>query len=375
MTAENVLIHQVVLDKHGQQHEGESALERPSEGPAQPILRVQACPSDSFEASIPPIFVQEKSQADYDQIITQNVLPFEQLTASGNLIVEVDESQRPRLARSSSLEVHAASPTPSDAPLESSASWTEINSDGSYDPRDESITSLIKGSGPLNHQGRSNRFSFSETASERSSFVVLSSQISGTDSRASSVPAPPFSPAQQIRPFTACLPSPQLMTIEEALDDPSPQSYPLQNSMSIMQRRPPEHGRFVASYMPPSMLVTSHRDFPSDCPQPTSANNSKYPPCWVSNDGLLIVPSVPGVLIEDTSQQNITESETVEVMSPTKEKHNLMTENLDIPDDLEIVAALSPNVTAYRKGKHPTRKRGHGFYNADILSHRTKSED
>jgi hypothetical protein len=288
----------------------------------------------------------------------------DRLAPFGNLTVDIHFDERPSLARSTSLEVHVPSPIPLEEELESPTALIDINL-GS--PQDLRAPTSFREENSLSVQHSVRRYSFAETTtSESSGFVVLTPQLASTESRPSSVPAPPFSPWQQIRNPAGFVPSPHLMTIEETLDNQLYRPCPRLDLGPINQINTSEYGGVVRNYIRPLSVASGGHN--SERPLPPPINAPKYPPCWATDDGLLIVPSVPGELVEDKSQPITSgNQELVETTSSTQTMHAIPANDSNSADDLVDVAALNPNVTTYRKGNCPRRKRSPSYYDPDIL--------
>lgn len=127
-----------------------------------------------------------------------------------------------------------------------------------------------------------------------------------------------------------------------------------------------EHGGIITNYGRRSSIASGgHSD---ERQLPPRIDAPKYPPCWTTDDGLLIVPSVPGELAKDVPQQVTSDNqELVETSSSNKAKHTITSNNSDPAETLVEFAALSPNVTTYRKGNCPRKKRSPSYYDLDIL--------
>lgn len=284
----------------------------------------------------------------------------DRLKPVGILTLDTQYDERPPLARSTSLEVHVPSPIPQDEQSESPTAFVELDLGGPQDLK--SLTSFGSDSS-LAIVNPTRRHSFAETATSSSSgFVVLAPQVSSNESRPSSVPARPVEPWQLVRNPAAFILSPHLMTIEETLDDQLKQPCPRLDISPICQHKSLEHG--VVSYSRP--LSVASGGINSARPLPPRVEASKYPPCWTTDDGLLIVPSVPGELVKGTAQRS-GEYEMSETTSSTQTKHATPSTASNTADDLVDVAALSANVTTYRKENCPRRKRSPSYYDPDIL--------
>ncbi|EED13887.1 hypothetical protein TSTA_101270 [Talaromyces stipitatus ATCC 10500] len=293
-------------------------------------------------------------QADPGQSPAETALHEEGLTSFDKLTVDIGE--RPPLARSSSLEVHAPSPTPEEE-LESPTILASTGLDGPLITEDSSF--------PI--QNSTARHSFSDTTSETSSFIILTPQVSSTDSKTSSAPAPPSSPWQHIRNPAGFMPSPRLVTIEEALDDQLQQPCPPLDHIT-RHGITSNYGGIVRSCGPPSLPASTCGSHTGERPRPPRIDAPKYPPCWTTAEGLLIVPSVPGELVMDRMEQiRSGNDEFLETTLSAHTQHGNSSSESDMTDDFETVAALSPNVTAFRKGRCPRRKRSPSYYDLDIL--------
>ncbi|KUL81661.1 hypothetical protein ZTR_11145 [Talaromyces verruculosus] len=354
LTAANISVYQQGLSETPQ-NSATPAEDRPfiSTGPAIRLDedRVQASAAYDSRGN-----VSYERQADPS---LANTLRNDRLAPFGNLTLDIHFEQRPPLARSTSLEVHVPSPIPLDEQLESPTALVDIDLGSPQDPI--APTRFGEGSS-LTIQNSARRYSFAETTTtESSGFVVLTPQLSSNESRSSSVPAPPFSPWQSVRNPAGFVPSPHLMTIEETLDDQLYWPCPRLDIGPINQNNASEYGGIRNYSRPLSMASGGHNG------ERPRLDSPKYPPCWTTDDGLLIVPSVPGELVKDISQPITSDNqELVEITSSTQ-KHAIPSNNSDSANDLLDVAALSPNVTTYRKGNCPRRKRSPSYYDPDIL--------
>lgn len=291
-----------------------------------------------------------------------NTLRNDRLAPFGNLTLDIHFDERQPLARSTSLEVHVPSPIPLDEQLESPTALVDIDL-GS--PQDPIAPTSFGNESSLTIQNSARRYSFAETTTtESSGFVVLTPQLSSNESRSSSVPAPPFSPWQPVRNPAGFVPSPHLMTIEETLNDQLYRPCPRLDLGPINQNNTSEYGS-IRNYSRPLSIASGGHN--GERPLPSRIESPKYPPCWTTDDGLLIVPSVPGELVKDISQPITSGNQELIETAPSTQKHAIPSNNSDPANDLVDVAALSPNVTTYRKGNCPRRKRSPSYYDPDIL--------
>lgn len=153
------------------------------------------------------------------------------------------------------------------------------------------------------------------------------------------------------------------MTIEETLDDQLHRPCPRLDLGPINQRNVFEHDGIIRNYSRPLSVASGGYD---ERPLPPRIEAPKYPPCWTTDDGLLIVPSVPAELVKEKTQQ-FGDHELTETTSSMRTKHAIPSNGNHTVDDLVDVAALSPNVTTYRKANCPRRKRSPSYYDPDIL--------
>lgn len=358
MTAANISVHQQGLSETPQ-NSAALAKDKPfiSTGPTI-RLGESAQASAAYDSRGN---VSYERQADHSLAYT---LRNDRLAPFGNLTLDIHFEERPPLARSTSLEVHVPSPIPREEQLESPTAPVNIDLGSPQDPI--APTSFGEGSS-LSIQHSTRRYSFAETTTSNSSgFVVLTPQASSNESRSSSVPAPPFSPWQPVRNAAGFVPSPHLMTIEESLDDQLYRPCPRLDLGPINQNTSSEYGGVVRNYSRPLSIASGGHN--GERPLPPRIESPKYPPCWTTDDGLLIVPSVPGEFVKDISQLITSgNQELVETASSAQTRHAIPSNNTDTANDIVDVAALSPNVTTYRKGNGPRRKRSPSYYDPDIL--------
>ncbi|KAE8547885.1 hypothetical protein EYB25_009678 [Talaromyces marneffei] len=354
LTAANISVHQQGLKETPH---GSAALskERTVTSTSTPTIRLE----DHIQAS--PAY-GARGNVSYERPAA--TLLNDRLTPFGNLTVDMHFDERPPSARSTSLEVHVPSPIPLEEQLGSPTDLVDANL-GS--PQDLRALKSFREESSLPIQNPARRYSFAETTtSESSGFVVLTPQISSTESRSSSVPAPPFSPWQHMRNPAGFIPSPHLMTIEETLDDQLYRSCPGLDLGPINQNDSLLYGGGVRNYSRP--LSVASAGYTGERPRPPRIGAPKYPPCWTTDEGLLIVPSVPGELVKKRLQPTtLVSEETVETTSSTQTKNAMSPIKINTADNLVDFAALSPNVTTYRKGTCPRRKRSPSYYDPDIL--------
>lgn len=355
MTAANISVHQQGLNETPR-NSAALTKERPAITSGPTIRLIKSAQASAYDS---------RGNVSYEQTDPSlaNTLRNDRLTPFGKLTVDVHFDERPPLARSSSLEVHASSPVPLEKQPESPTALVDIDL-GS--PQDLRASTSFREESLLPIQNSARRYSFPEiTTSESSGFVVLTPQLSSTESRSSPVPAPPFSRWQQIRNFAGIIPSPHLVTIEETLDDQLYRPCPRLDLGPTNLNDMPEYGGVVRNYSRPLPIVSGSHS--NERPRPPRTD-APYPPCWTTEEGLLIVPSVPGELVKERSSQNKSDNhELVETTSSTQSRHAINSKESDAAHDLVDVAALSPNVTTHRKGNCPRRKRSPSYYDPDIL--------
>lgn len=98
----------------------------------------------------------------------------------------------------------------------------------------------------------------------------------------------------------------------------------------------------------------------------------KYPPCRLTEDGLLIVPSVPGPPDNETepSRNGVNKPRSSHTAPVRKARFASDVQKKSIPEESNESPALfnlSPNVMPYRKGKYPRRRRCPSYYDSDIV--------
>lgn len=356
LTAANISVHQKGL---GETPQNPVALAKRPFITTGPTIRLD----ESAQASTA---YDSRGNVSYERLADPRLadaLRDDRLKPVESLTLDTQFDERPLLARSTSLEVHVPSPIPQDEQLESPTAFVELDLEG---PQDLKSLASFGSESSLAIVNPTRRHSFAETATSSSSgFVLLAPQVSSNDSRPSSVPARQVEPWQLVRNPAVFIPSPHLMTIEETLIDQLEQPCPRLDLSPISQHKTLEHGGAV-NYSRP--LSVASGGISSARPLPPRIGASKYPPCWTTDDGLLIVPSVPGELVKGKAQ-HFGEYEMSETTSSTQIKHANPSNANNTADDLVEVAALSPNVTTYRKANCPRRKRSPSYYDPDILPH------
>ncbi|OKL63484.1 hypothetical protein UA08_01968 [Talaromyces atroroseus] len=288
--------------------------------------------------------VSREQQSDSSEDLAGNPLRDGQLTPFASSTVDPSFSgQRPPIERSSSLEVHASSPVPLEKDL-SELSTLPLDEDleNKQILGTDGAASSIGEERVFPTQSYASVYPFSETTSESGSYIVVTPRTSHAETKSSAYPSPRYSEVQQLNNSTVFIPSPHLATIDEAFDDQFSYlrtTHPLATSYNSA---PPT---FCGLSTPnsPAIYPTNHAS--EKLRRPPYGDGLKYPPCRTTEDGLLIVPSVPGELPGEISKE------------PTRNEYPTRSERSNNPDDQFAVAPLSPNVTAYRKGKYPRRKR------------------
>lgn len=357
LTAANISVQQQVLE----------------ETPQHPVAHTEyrTGPAVRLEESVRASAIYDaQGNVSYDGPTNLETIRNDRLTPFGNLTLNIQVDERPPLARSTSLEVHVPLPNPIEERLESPNDLVDINLGSPQEVR-PALSTKESSLTAATAQNSARRYSFAETTtSESGSFIILTPQLSsGTPSRSSSVPAPPFSPWQAVRNPAGFVPSPHLRTIEETLDDQLNRPNPRLDHSPLYQDGAPQYGGVVSNYSRPLSVVPGAHN--GERPLlPPRIENAKYPPCWTTEEGLLIVPSVPGELVKEFTPRDVSENpDLVETVSSNEKKIAISADKSDTADDLVEVAALSPNVTTYRKGNFPRRKRSPSYYDPDILPH------
>lgn len=315
------------------------------------------------------------------QLLTTKTVHADRVTTSPNLEINPGfGSQRPPFERSSSLEVHASSPTSNEEESEVSALVRfDVVRDSSQDLEAKKAISSAREEHKLPIQSHFAGYSVSEATSESDSQIILTPQTSRTTSRAGSQPSsslsPAFTPAWPISDAVVFPSSPYLATIQETAFDeqfypPHPTHEHPTNDYSITQA----YGGLGIHRAPSVHTSPIHADSIGEQPRLPHIDPLKYPPCWKTEEGLLIVPSVPGEVPEERTVRcqpqrynlhgEITSATEKEDQDPPPLKGN------DTVDNQVTFAALSPNVMAYRKGKYPQKKRNPSYYDPDILQGR-----
>ncbi|KAH8703804.1 hypothetical protein BGW36DRAFT_444319 [Talaromyces proteolyticus] len=118
--------------------------------------------------------------------------------------------------------------------------------------------------------------------------------------------------------------------------------------------------QLALSSMPPL------ENFSSDGTQLPQLLSLIYPPCWLSEEGLLIVPSVPRVPIDndETPTKANNNRNTPQAASSQSKSERSSVRGVILDDDTVI---LSPHVTQHRKGRCPKRQRCPSYNDSDII--------
>ncbi|CRG82936.1 hypothetical protein PISL3812_00283 [Talaromyces islandicus] len=276
-------------------------------------------------------------------------------TASPNLLAVPTSATRPvsTLQRSSSLDVHAPSPPPSeDQPSEFQAAFRSVPNST---PGISDTTSPFNGEWVfLQNQNLQSAYTYSDdTGSNKFSIITPGSPYVGV---AGSHLSSPRLSSLRSEGFTVVDSAyPHLQRHIPRIDTPSAStrlSSPIMPGYNVP--RDSETGSLPYPTLPTGNPNGGRLNLPQSQPP-------KYPPCRLTEDGLLIVPSVPGPPDDESegSRKGGNKSHPYHTAPVRKTRFTSSIQRNSIPEESYEAPALvnlGPNVIPYRKGKYTRRR-------------------
>jgi hypothetical protein len=275
------------------------------------------------------------------------------------------------LQRSSSLDVHAPSPPPSppseDQPSELQSAFKDIsNSAPVKAPAASDITSPFNGEWVfLQNQNLQSGYTYSDadTGSNQFSMIAPGSPYVGVAN--SHISSPRLSSLRS-EGFTVIDSYPHAQHHPPRIDTPSgPTRLPSPLMPGYTVPLDSETGSLPYPTLPTGNPNGGRLHLPQSQPP-------KYPPCRRTEDGLLIVPSVPRSPDDEIegSRKGGNKSLSCHTTPVRKTRFASDIQRKSIPEESDEAPALfdlSPNVIPYRKGKYPRRRRCPSYYDSDII--------
>jgi hypothetical protein len=273
------------------------------------------------------------------------------------------------LQRSSSLDVHAPSPPSSeDQPSEFQSTFRSVlNNVPARPPSTSETTSPLNGEWVFLHNQSlqpAHTFSDADTGSNGVSMIAPGSPYIGVSSshlsspRLSSLRSEGFTVIDSAYPH-----SPRYIPRIDTPSGSTRLSSPLMPTFSVP--RDSETGSLPYPTLPTGNPGLGRLNLPQSQPP-------KYPACRLTEDGLLIVPSVPGPPGDETERSrkhgNRPLSYHTAPVRRTRFASSIQTKSIPKEsDEGPALVGLSPNVMPYRKGRYPRRRRCPSYYDSDIV--------
>lgn len=293
-------------------------------------------------------------------------------TANPNLLAAPTSAIRPvsTLQRSTSLDVHAPSPPPpEDQPSEFQSAFRNIsNNASSIAPGVPDTASPYNGEWVfLQNPNPQSAYTYSDadTGSNQLSMIAPGSSYVGVASSHLSSPRLSSLRSEGFSVIDSAYPHAQRHI--PRIDTPSEftrLSSPLMPGFSVP--RDSETGSLPYPTLPTGNPNGGRLNLPQSQP-PT------YPPCRLTEDGLLIVPSVPGPPEDETEGSRRGGNKPLYCPRAPARKTRFASDiqRKSIPEESEewcSLVNLSPNVMPFRKGKYTRTRRCPSYYDSDIIS-------